>query len=123
MTPLCPRCVVVLDEDARNDIPRQACSRCGGMWIAASQLRDLVESVDPDRDVEEMVNFRLTSLRWEPAPAPKIELACPECCRALEPFNYACDSGIILEKCRYCKCVWLDAGALEKVQMVVAASS
>ncbi len=47
---------------------------------------------------------------------------CPRCGVPMEPFNYAGDSGVILDKCQSCGGLWLDKGNLERVLAVVSAS-
>ena len=50
------------------------------------------------------------------------DASCPHCGVAMQPFNYAGDSGVILDKCPSCGGLWLDDGDLERVLAVVAAS-
>jgi Zn-finger nucleic acid-binding protein len=40
----------------------------------------------------------------------------------MQPFNYAGDSGVLLDKCPQCGGLWLDAGDLERVLAAVAAA-
>jgi Zn-finger nucleic acid-binding protein len=47
---------------------------------------------------------------------------CPRCAVPMMPFNYAGDSGVVLDKCPGCARLWLDGGDLERILAVVAAS-
>jgi Zn-finger nucleic acid-binding protein len=50
------------------------------------------------------------------------DAACPRCGVPMEPFNYAGDSGILLDRCRSCGGLWLDGGDLERVLQVVSSA-
>ena len=45
-------------------------------------------------------------------------LRCPKCTGATAPINYGYDSGIVIDRCKSCRGIWLDGTELEKVQMV-----
>ncbi len=104
----CPRCNLPL---AATEFPDVAgCGRCGGRWLGPEQLKDLIESAAP---------LTVGQPIRETAPAADEELLtglpCPRCALGMRPFNYAGDSGILLDKCPRCGDLWLDAGKLEHV--------
>jgi Zn-finger nucleic acid-binding protein len=49
------------------------------------------------------------------------DLECPKCGGRTDAVNYGGDTGIVIDRCTGCRSIWLDAGELEKVQMVVEA--
>jgi len=117
----CPRCNSALTATDYGGVDLEACDQCGGRWITPDNLRTIVESDD---------------LPPPAAPAPGKQPAeqrpdlyregehprCPGCGQAMDEFNYAGDTGIILDKCHHCGGLWLDAGELEQVRAAVGAS-
>lgn len=111
----CPRCNLPMSTEEHGDIVMEHCGRCGGWWMDPEDLKAIVDTI------------RLTV--EGPAVRAGVDLtdvcedaACPRCGVPLEPFNYAGDSGVILDKCRQCGGLWLDGGDLERVLGVVSAA-
>jgi Zn-finger nucleic acid-binding protein len=117
----CPRCRTPLAAVEYEGIAVDTCRQCGGEWMGADELRDIIDIRERRWDPKDLEALKRASLRGVPIDAVREDLPCPECGRAMEAFNYGGDSGIILDKCRECGGIWLDAGELEKVQMVVEA--
>jgi Zn-finger nucleic acid-binding protein len=118
----CPRCQTALTRSEYEGAAVESCPSCQGQWLGAAELKHIVATREKT---------------WRPADlaavgaAPPLgvsvremteRLACPVCARPMEPFNYAGDSGILLDKCGGCGGIWLDGGELEQVQMVVEAA-
>jgi Zn-finger nucleic acid-binding protein len=111
----CPRCNVPLLVEEHGDIVMERCDRCGGRWMAPDDLKAVLDLIRlPVQGSAVRMGIDLTDV--------KEDAACPHCGVPMEPFNYAGDSGIILDKCRGCGGLWLDGGDLERVLAVVAAS-
>lgn len=111
----CPRCNIPLLTEEHGDIVMERCELCGGRWMTPDDLKavlDLIRLPPPDAPVR--IGIDLTDVQDD--------ALCPHCGVAMEPFNYAGDSGIILDKCPSCAGLWLDGGDLERVVTVVAAS-
>ena len=111
----CPRCHVALSPQQQGDITLESCERCHGQWLEPDDLKAIIEGT--------------VLLETGPAVRTGIDLtdvqedaSCPHCGVAMQPFNYAGDSGVILDKCADCGGIWLDGGELEKVRLVVEAS-
>jgi uncharacterized protein len=111
----CPRCHIPLLVEEHGDITMERCSRCGGRWMDPEDLKGVLHLIRLPVDgsaVREGVDLAGVSEN----------ALCPRCGLPLEPFNYAGDSGVILDKCQDCGGLWLDRGKLERVLAVVSAS-
>ncbi|HZV04849.1 MAG TPA: zf-TFIIB domain-containing protein [Gemmataceae bacterium] len=112
---LCPRCKIPLLTEHHGEIVMTCCEHCGGHWMDPEDLRAVLDLIRlPVHGRAVRMGVDLTDVRED--------AACPYCGVPMEPFNYAGDSGIILDKCRRCGGLWLDSGDLERVLAVVAAS-
>ena len=99
----CPHCDKTLDRETLHGETVDRCPSCEGIWLDQSELRAVVE-------------------RARPADAPKADapspnpccdgLACPRCGGWLAAFNYAYDSGVMIQRCGSCHGVWLEPGQL-----------
>jgi len=112
----CPRCHLTLDTTDYQGVDLESCSRCGGQWLDPEHLRSILDTV------EAPAGQTTPPASGADRRAAKENLPCPSCGQALAPFNYAGDSGIILDKCFACGHIWLDAGELEEVLQAVRAS-
>jgi uncharacterized protein len=112
----CPRCNAPLDIEEHGDIVMERCAGCGGRFLSPEDLRGILAVIRlPANGPGVRTGIDLTDVRED--------AACPHCGVPMEPFNYAGDSGIILDKCRQCGGLWLDKGDLERVLAVVSASA
>ncbi len=112
---LCPRCKIPLLTEHHGDIVLERCEHCGGYWMTPEDLKAVLDLIRlPVQGSATRMGIDLTDVQED--------ALCPICDVPLEPFNYAGDSGIILDKCRNCGGIWLDGGDLERVLAVVAAS-
>ncbi len=111
----CPCCHDPMLAEEHGDIVMERCDRCGGRWMEPSDLKAILDLIRlPVSGPAVRMGIDLTDVREE--------ATCPRCGVPMEPFNYAADSGVILDKCRVCGGLWLDGGHLERVLAVVAAS-
>jgi Zn-finger nucleic acid-binding protein len=111
----CPRCNLPMSTETHGDIVMEHCDRCGGWWMDPDDLKAILDSIKlPVEGSTVRTGIDLTGVR-EDAP-------CPRCAVPMEPFNYAGDSGVLLDRCRRCGGLWLDGGDLERVLNVVLAS-
>jgi uncharacterized protein len=111
----CPRCAAALEKAEHLGQPVAACGRCGGRWLTPEALGAVVDAHQAGPAEEEArLQVPLSEVRES--------LRCPDCGAPLETFNYAGDSGVILDHCPRCAGVWLDAGELELAARAVAAS-
>jgi Zn-finger nucleic acid-binding protein len=111
----CPRCHLPLIVEEHGDIVMQRCERCGGRWMRPDDLKAVIDLIRlPVNGPSVRTGIDLTDVRED--------AVCPRCAVPMQPFNYAGDSGIILDKCPTCGGLWLDSGDLERVLAVVSAS-
>ncbi|MBM3883956.1 MAG: hypothetical protein FJ387_30340 [Verrucomicrobia bacterium] len=117
----CPRCSTGLETVLYEGVEIETCPGCGGEWLDAGELRQIVQHIEAKFSREELGQldalhknvFQITS-------APDQNLSCPKCPeQKLSAYNYASSSGIILDKCPGCGGVWLDRNELEAVQVLV----
>jgi Zn-finger nucleic acid-binding protein len=112
----CPRCNIPLGVEEHGDIVMETCDRCGGRWMDPDTLKAILEVIRlPVQGTAVRTGIDLSEVSED--------ASCPSCGVPLVPFNYAGDSGIILDKCRLCGGLWLDKGDLERVLAVVSAST
>jgi len=111
----CPRCNIPLTVEEHGDIVMEHCPRCGGYWMQPDDFKAVLDLIRlPVNGPAVRTGIDLTDVRED--------AACPRCAVRMKPFNYAGDSGIILEKCPSCGGLWLDTGDFERVLAVVSAS-
>ncbi len=118
----CPRCHASLAPVEYEGITVEACSQCNGHWLRQPQLKDIVDTREKTWDREEVAAMQKPHLQGVPLEKVREALPCPACGRTMETFDYAGDTGILLDRCRDCGGLWLDGGELEKVQAAVEAS-
>lgn len=117
----CPRCQHTLETVEYEGVEIETCPGCQGEWLDAGELLKIVKAVEKVFTPEEIaaldaINRNIFSI-IDTGPD---ELHCPHCTgEALRKFNYASSTGILLDKCRRCKGIWLDKDELEKVQALV----
>jgi Zn-finger nucleic acid-binding protein len=115
MFPPCPRCHVPLEAAEYGGFVLETCPRCGGRWTNPADLKAIIDGEPPPARAQAYrVAVDLTGVGGDSL--------CPRCSVPMEPFNYAGDSGVILDKCPGCAGLWLDSGDLERILAVVAAS-
>jgi Zn-finger nucleic acid-binding protein len=99
----------------------ETCPGCEGEWLDGGELGKIVHTVEEAFSPEEVealdaVNESVFTLDDSPAN----QLMCPTCTGVeLNRFNYACSSGIALDKCPGCEGIWLDKDEIENVQILV----
>ena len=118
----CPRCQAALAPVEYEGVRVEACGRCNGHWLGRPQLKEIVDTREKTWGRDELAARRRPQLQGVPLDRLREALPCPACGQAMETFDYAGDSGILLDRCRGCGGIWLDGGELEKVQMAVEAS-
>jgi Zn-finger nucleic acid-binding protein len=118
----CPRCGSPLTAAEYEGAPVPTCGRCRGQWLGPDELKQLVEARKKTWDPDRLAAVAATPARRLPLEALHEDLPCPDCGTPMETFNYAGDSGVLLDKCPGCGGIWLDGGELEQVQVFVESS-
>lgn len=116
----CPNCKGTLSPITYEGIQIETCSGCGGEWLDNGELLH----VNKVREVRFNVDERRALAQATKIKGVKLDdvdrdLVCPKCAGRTDAVNFGGNTGIIIDRCTDCSGIWLDAGELEKVQMLV----
>ena len=116
----CPNCNSTLETIDYEGIKIETCPECEGQWLDASELRHIVNAREVRFNEEERLAIAAAT-KITPVQVEKQDrdLPCPKCGGQTDTLNYGGDTGIMIDKCTGCGGFWLDAGELERIQMVV----
>jgi Zn-finger nucleic acid-binding protein len=96
------------------------CPICAGVWLDTGELTNIIETRErewPEHVIRKVLaSSRATRISGEEFDR---ELSCPRCNSELPPNNYQGNSGIIVNTCEAGHGIWLDAGELAKIQIVM----
>lgn len=100
----CPRCAVALErKTVRGRVTEiDRCPTCGGIWF-------------DDGEIAELLGMPRSGVRMIPAEARAARLPCPRCNQALYIFAYP-GTMTVVEGCRQCGGIRLDAGEFEEIR-------
>lgn len=113
----CPRCQSSLVRKNYEGVETDQCSSCNGSWLDEGELTKIIdarEKIFGHNEVKKTLQqrtFKLQEFQNES------RLPCPKCMKMMKTFNYAGDSGIVLDRCMDNHGLWFDQGELDKVQM------
>jgi Zn-finger nucleic acid-binding protein len=108
----CPACGRALEEIAAGPIRVDACRPgCGGLWLDWRELSRVERPGSPGRDA--LLSVPVAAA----APPPTGPRRCPRCPRAvLARRFYSVRRQVVLDECPTCGGVFLEAGALARLQ-------
>ncbi len=116
----CPGCHATLRTADYEGIKIETCPACEGEWLDMGELKHVAKAREVRFDEAERravaAAVRITPVKVE---RHDRDLRCPKCGGQTDALNYGGDTGILIDKCTTCRGIWLDAGELEKIQMVV----
>jgi hypothetical protein len=117
----CPRCASVLNAVEYDGETVQVCSQCKGEWLAAGELKRILDHHNEVFTPEEIASIDgLNKEIYTAEINDHDELNCPQCEGVqMEHFNYGDTSGIILHRCVQCSGIWTDKDQLEKIEALV----
>lgn len=117
---MCPNCHSDLQTIDYEGIAIESCDKCRGEWLDHDELGRIVRLREAKFDPEERraiaESITITGIELEDVDR---DLKCPKCGETTDAINFGGDTGIIIDRCTGCRGIWLDAGELEKTQMVV----
>ena len=97
----CPNCHQSLSEEQLHGETVDRCEICDGLWFDYSELGTILRHTPPPSDRTVAVTCSENA-------------QCPQCDESLlSPFNYAYDSGVLINKCGTCAGVWVESEQLE----------
>jgi len=116
----CPKCGSSLKPITYEGIRIEACPNCNGEWLDGDELRHVnwAREVRFDKDERRAV-AQATKIKCVKLDGVDRDLACPKCGGHTDAVNYGGNTGIIIDSCTSCGGFRLDAGELEKIQMLV----
>lgn len=80
----------------------ERCSTCDGILIEQAELGPLLRKVRPqERSLRAVHHLH--------------DVRCPKCDTPMALFDYAHDSGVFINKCDQCGCIWLGQDQLERL--------
>lgn len=100
----CTRCSSVMEVRPVRDVMIYECVGCRGLWVPKGQLVQWVQTLQVDRP-EGTAVFQAVSN----SSVADVPVMCAGCGGAMSSYEYACDSGVIVQKCSSCGAIWLDA--------------
>ena len=116
----CPNCQNPLQTTNYEGIAIETCRKCNGEWLDEAELGKIVKLREVKFGPEERRAIaESTTITGVVVSDVDRDLKCPKCNGTTDAVNYAGDTGIVIDRCTSCHGVWLDAGELEKIQMVV----
>lgn len=117
---ICPNCQSHLQTINYEGISIETCNKCGGEWLDDSEIGKIVRirEVRFDPDIRRAI-AESTTITGVVLQDVDRDLNCPKCAGTTDAVNYGGDTGIFIDRCTTCRGIWLDAGELEKVQMVI----
>jgi len=112
----CPNCNSQLQGKEYEGILIDVCNECGGSWLDYGELSPIIDRREKIFSEEE----RITTFQTLGVDARKGGiLNCPKCGQQMQRFNYAVNTGVILDRCPQKDGLWFDKGELEKIQIVM----
>jgi Zn-finger nucleic acid-binding protein len=116
----CPKCNQPLQGIDYEGVHIETCPACGGDWLDAGELQNILDARDKRFDQNECRAIaQATKISHLKLDTLNRHLTCPNCGAVTHPINYGDDSGIIIDKCASCGGVWLEKGEIEKIQELV----
>jgi Zn-finger nucleic acid-binding protein len=96
------------------------CDGCGGEFVGSVELAEIVNR----RELRFGEDLRRVLRDRQPifgVPCAEVErtLVCPDCDNDMQVLNYACDTGVFVDRCPVCGGIWLAHEELEKVQVLM----
>jgi uncharacterized protein len=116
----CPNCHQALTGIDYQGVHIEICPACGGDWLDAGQLGNIVRARQARFSEKECLAVaQAAKITYVKLPTSDRHLICPKCGGTTHPINYGDDTGIIIDKCAGCNGVWLDRGELDKIEELV----
>lgn len=109
MIPVCPRCDVALIIMEFADVEVDYCPRCGGLWLDAGELEDLITRTGAT------VGDPLVGFRTHTKSGTSRRDLCPRCDRRMHIVHKQCPDGthLQLDRCPAGHGIWFDSEELQ----------
>ncbi len=100
----CPKCsnIQLCEAKVKKTVVHvDFCKSCKGIWFDRFELERLMENSLWDLQI--------------PSGSDRAQLLCPKCSQRMWSFNYP-ETKIMVDACKSCHGIWLDAGELKKIE-------
>ncbi|MFC1746163.1 zf-TFIIB domain-containing protein, partial [Candidatus Riflebacteria bacterium] len=117
----CPRCQTGLKNTVYEGIQIETCTSCEGEWLDFGELKKVIDTVEDTFTPEEMEMVEsIDDNNFDVVDQSPDDLNCVNCRnQKLDRVQYASSTKVFIDKCPFCKGVWLDKGELESIQILV----
>ena len=113
----CPKCNIPLEQLHYEGVEIDRCSECQSVWLDEGELERII-STEEETFSPEMIQKTVASTKaGVPLQEQKNHVPCPKCQAPMKSFNYAYESGVVLDRCPKNHGLWFDGEELEKVQI------
>jgi Zn-finger nucleic acid-binding protein len=112
--PQCPKCRIPLCRVEIRGVPVHTCGDCGGELIEELRLKAIERRGDPgwtESRKDELCRLADQSNDLD-------DVICPRCSRIMRKFLFRNYANLQVDQCPECKSYWLDAGEMEKMQIL-----
>lgn len=112
--PQCPKCRIPLCRVEIRGVPVHTCGDCGGELIEALRLKAIERRGDSnwtEGRKDELCRLADQSNDLD-------DVVCPRCSRIMRKFLFRNYANLQVDQCPECKSYWLDAGEMEKMQIL-----
>jgi len=116
----CPLCTAPLAQNEYEGVHIHTCESCGGELLGGDELAHIVSvrtQTFPESLLEQVAGPEPTV--GVPDEETYRELPCPACQTPMQVINYCNDTDVHIDRCGSCGSIWLDAGELEKTQIIL----
>lgn len=118
----CPRCSDALRQVSYEGVLVDTCDSCHGEWLDKDEIKRINAARDSVFTAEDQAKVEgAKQVVVKQVVQAAHALICPRCNVSMNTFNYAYDSGVMVDRCPKCDGLWLDDQELEAIQIVVEA--
>lgn len=115
----CPGCKRNLRKEKYESTIVDRCTGCGGVWLDEGEIVSILKDVSKEFSEELKIKaFQTNASGLSSASNVPANLPCPKCNVSLDTYQYALNSGVYIDRCQNKHGLWLDAGELEKIQII-----
>ncbi|MDP7033341.1 MAG: zf-TFIIB domain-containing protein [Planctomycetota bacterium] len=117
----CPHCQNTLTQEDYEGVEIDRCTACEGIYLDDGELKHINDAREKTFSPEEISAVDGIQKQVQAHSEEAVgSIQCPKCTDSqMNRQNYAGQTGIVIDRCPNCKGLWLDAGEVEKIQIMV----
>lgn len=112
----CVHCGDTLHQEKYEGVAVDTCHSCNGIWLDYGEISQIIDSRKKKFSLEEKI-VQISRLAFDES--LNETYYCPVCKKQMERFEYAINSGVILDRCPDDHGIWFDKDELERLQIVM----